>query len=168
AGCVGELVTTVLGKRHMPLIRFKLGDLGRFVEKPCPCGRRDRKFEILGRCDDRVHVGGAHVFVSDLAAAVNAVPELGFSFQVELGTSGPRDRMTLRAETKKIVNSESARKKIGEKLLDSIKRSCEDLKYVLDGGWMDDPVVEILPPGGIERVARTGKIKRVIDHRIKH
>ncbi len=168
AGQVGELVTTVLNKRHMPIIRFKLGDLGRFVETPCPCGRRDRRFEILGRCDERVHVGGAHVFVGDLEAAVRAVPGLSFSFQAVITNEGPREKIIIRAETEKPLGSDSLRRETAAKLLAAIRRHCEDLTYVLDHGWMADPVIEILPPGGIERVARTGKIKRVLDLRINN
>ncbi|MDD4005028.1 MAG: acyl-CoA reductase [Elusimicrobiaceae bacterium] len=167
-GQTGELVTTVLNKRHMPIIRFRLGDLGRLVESPCPCGSRDRRFEILGRCDDRVHVGGAHLFVGDMAAAVSAVSGLSFNFQAVISNSGPREMITFRAETAEPVMSGSLRRRLAAQLLDAIRSHCEDLTYVLDRRWMADPVIEILPPGGIERVARTGKIKRVIDLRINN
>jgi phenylacetate-coenzyme A ligase PaaK-like adenylate-forming protein len=33
--------------------------------------------------------------------------------------------------------------------------------------WLDKPEIEVLKPNAIERVQRTGKIRRVIDRRVK-
>ena len=38
-GEVGELVVTDLTNRAMPMIRYRLGDLGRVSDASCPCGR---------------------------------------------------------------------------------------------------------------------------------
>jgi phenylacetate-CoA ligase len=43
-----RFVFTDLVNRSMPLIRYRIGDLGRPVEGPCPCGRGLRRIEILG------------------------------------------------------------------------------------------------------------------------
>jgi len=166
SGEVGELVTTVLSKRHMPILRFRLGDLGRFIEKSCPCGRKDMLFEILGRCDDRIHIGGAHVFVNDLQRAISAVPGLSLNFQAELFRKGHRDAMKLRVETRSPVPVAEA-KRLSDALGRMVHDRCEDLAYVIDNDWMGPPEIEILPPDGIERISRTGKIKRVKDLRIK-
>ena len=161
---VGELVVTVLHKRHMPIIRFRTGDLGRWLPDPCPCGRGDRRFEILGRCDDRVHAGGAHIFVNDIGRAVAAVPGLSLNFQVEVSAGKGGDRFKLRVETK---DGAAPRPGQAEKLLAAIREHCEDMTYSLDMKWLQTPEIEILPPGAIERVRRTGKIRRVIDRRVK-
>jgi phenylacetate-coenzyme A ligase PaaK-like adenylate-forming protein len=34
----GEIVFTTLTRRGMPLIRYRTGDISRFLPKPCPCG----------------------------------------------------------------------------------------------------------------------------------
>ncbi|MFH1618954.1 MAG: aldehyde dehydrogenase family protein, partial [bacterium] len=159
-GKTGELVVTCLGKRHMPIIRFRMGDLGRWVDKPCGCGRKEPVFEILGRCDDRIHAGGAHIFINDLHNAITRVSGLSFNFQITVSAKGPMDFLKLRVETgtKDAVKNAGLLKKC---LLESIRKNCKDLACTLDHGWMDEPEIEILPPGAIERVARTGKIKRV-------
>ena len=33
--------------------------------------------------------------------------------------------------------------------------------------WLDKPVIEVLKPGSIERIQRTGKIRKVVDKRVK-
>jgi phenylacetate-CoA ligase len=52
-GEIGEIVLTTLRSPVMPFIRYKIGDLGSFSLKDCPCGR---KFPLLksfeGRADD--------------------------------------------------------------------------------------------------------------------
>jgi len=155
----GELVTTPLKKRLMPLLRFRLGDLGRWLEKPCPCGRPEPLFELLGRCDDRVHAGGAHLFVSDVQEAVDRVPGLSPGFQIVVSKKGRLDRLTFRLEASK--RSEALR----TRFLAELRKRCADLAVSLDKGWLPEPEVELLAPEGIQRIARTGKLKRVVDER---
>jgi len=162
-GAVGELVTTPLDKRFMPVLRFKLGDLGRWLDGACPCGAPEPRFELLGRCDDRIHLGGAHIFISDLENALATVEGLSLNFQAELSVRGHRDHLLLRAERK--VGCKIPQEKLAKELLASIKRNCEDLNYVLVHHWIDDPEIVILEQGGIGRLSRTGKIKKVLDLR---
>jgi phenylacetate-coenzyme A ligase PaaK-like adenylate-forming protein len=164
-GGMGELVVTCLSKKHMPIIRYRVGDLGRWLDKPCACGRKEPLFEILGRCDDRIHVGGAHLFVNDIQNALGKVPDLSFNFQVVIGKKGHRDTLAIRVEVKEAA----ARARAGE-LADLLWREleghCEDLRESVRMKWLDKPVMEVLPPNAIERVRRTGKIRRVIDKRV--
>ncbi|MEA3307713.1 MAG: hypothetical protein U9Q34_08015, partial [Elusimicrobiota bacterium] len=165
-GDIGELVITSLTKRHMPIIRFRLGDLGRWILKPCKCGRYEHLFEVLGRSDDRIHVGGAHLFVSDVQNAVGKVKELSFNFQILIDKKGHRDILTIAVEVKNEKDLKYAAK-ISKKLLQEVYKNCEDLKESIKMKWLDAPKIELLGPNFIERVLRTGKIKRVIDKRIK-
>jgi phenylacetate-CoA ligase len=52
-GEIGEIVVTELNNRAMPLIRYRLGDLGALAAEPCPCGRTLGVIEgIRGRVMD--------------------------------------------------------------------------------------------------------------------
>ena len=51
-GRVGKIVVTNLQRRLMPMIRYDVGDLGRIREESCPCGRKVRLLELLGRVDE--------------------------------------------------------------------------------------------------------------------
>lgn len=165
-GEVGELVVTGLSKRHMPIIRYRVGDLGRWVQKTCACGRKEPLFEILGRCDDRIHVGGAHLFVNDIQEALGRVPDLSFNFQVVIDKKGHRDTLRLRAEVKDPAALARAGE-LGDLLWRSIEKHCADLHESVRMKWLDKPEIEVLKPGAIERVQRTGKIRRVVDRRVK-
>jgi phenylacetate-coenzyme A ligase PaaK-like adenylate-forming protein len=165
-GETGELVVTGLSKTHMPIIRYRVGDLGRWVMKPCACGRTEPLFEILGRCDDRIHVGGAHLFVNDIQNALGKVPELSFNFQVVIEKNGHRDMLKVRVEVKE-VSALSRALKLEQLLWDEIKCNCEDLRESVRLKWLDKPAIEVLKPNAIERIQRTGKIRKVIDKRVK-
>lgn len=52
-GQEGELVITGLHNELMPLVRYRIGDMGRIKNGPCSCGRGLPLFEITeGRMDD--------------------------------------------------------------------------------------------------------------------
>jgi phenylacetate-coenzyme A ligase PaaK-like adenylate-forming protein len=165
-GDIGELVVTGLSKKHMPIIRYRVGDLGRWIQKPCACGRKEPLFEILGRCDDRIHVGGAHLFVNDIQNALGKVPDLSFNFQVVIDKKGHRDTLAIRVEVK-----DAAALARGGELADLLWREveghCEDLHESVRMKWLDKPVIDVLKPNAIERIQRTGKIRKVIDKRVK-
>lgn len=164
-GATGELIVTGLNKKHMPIIRYRVGDLGRWVDRPCACGRKEPLFEILGRCDDRIHVGGAHLFVADVQDAVGKVPGLTFNFQVVIEKKGHRDGLAIKAEAADAGRLKDA-PSLAAALWESLQSHCEDLKESVRMGWLDRPAIEVLRPGAIERVQRTGKIRRVIDRRV--
>ena len=52
----GRIVCTSLLNDVQPLIRYEIGDLGRWSDRPCPCGRNQFPVleEIVGRIEDAV------------------------------------------------------------------------------------------------------------------
>lgn len=165
-GGVGELVVTCLSKKSMPIIRYRVGDLGRWLPKPCACGRKEPLFEILGRCDDRIHVGGAHLFVNDIQNALGKVPELSFNFQAVIDKKGHRDTLKVRVEVKDAAALPRSAE-LANLLWLQVQSHCEDLHESVRLKWLDKPVIEVLKPNTIERIQRTGKIRKVIDKRVK-
>ncbi len=160
---VGEVVITCLFKKKMPLIRYRVGDLARWVDLKCKCGSNDPVFEIVGRCDDRIHAGGAHIFVWDIQKAISLVKGLSFNFQIVVDKKGVKDYIEIIVESKNFKNS----KELSERLVEKIIENCSDLAESIKMGWIDMPSVKIVPPDTIERISRTGKIRRVVDRRIK-
>ena len=51
-GELGNLVVTWLTNHAMPLIRYEMGDVGRFHTRRCDCGRTSPLFDIDGRLQD--------------------------------------------------------------------------------------------------------------------
>lgn len=54
-GVDGAIVITNFHARHMPFIRYRVGDIGAFGPRPCPCGLPGRTLErVSGRTGDFV------------------------------------------------------------------------------------------------------------------
>lgn len=51
-GQIGEVVITDLTNTAMPLIRYRVGDIGRILGGSCACGRDTKRLEILGRVQE--------------------------------------------------------------------------------------------------------------------
>lgn len=60
-GKSGEIVFTTLTQEGMPLIRYRTGDISRFLPGPCPCGTSLRRLErVQGRLEGTVFLGDGH------------------------------------------------------------------------------------------------------------
>jgi phenylacetate-CoA ligase len=75
SGGRGEMVCTALVDHVDPLIRFRSGDLVRWTNEKCACGRTHARFWPLGRAGDELLVNGRSVMPTDVWNAVESVPE---------------------------------------------------------------------------------------------
>lgn len=75
SGGRGEMVCTALVDKVDPLIRFRSGDLVRWTDEPCACGRTHARYWPLGRVGDELIVSGRSVMPTDVWAAIESVPE---------------------------------------------------------------------------------------------
>lgn len=157
-GEAGEIVATNLIRRWMPVIRYRTGDLGRWTGKPCPCGHPAPLFALLGRCDDRVNIGGAHLDAGDVGRAAGKVPGLSQFYQL---VAKPGNRLVVRVERGAAKRNDG----LEEKLASALLRTSHELRDSVGRGWLKPPVIEILAPGKIPRQPRTGKLRRVLDLR---
>lgn len=81
-GELGEIVFTTLTRRGAPLIRYRTGDLSRFMPGGCPCGAPLRRLErVETRVDGRVPIGrGGRLTMAELDEALFSVePVVDFS-----------------------------------------------------------------------------------------
>ena len=65
-GQIGEVVITDLTNTAMPLIRYKVGDVGRILQDACACGRNTKRLEILGRVQETLVRSGHWVTASEI------------------------------------------------------------------------------------------------------
>ncbi len=73
AGEKGELVLTTLSARAFPLIRFRTGDMARFVTEPCGCGSSFMKMEWLReRADNYMIISGIKVSLDQVKVYLEA------------------------------------------------------------------------------------------------
>lgn len=153
----GEIIVTNLNRTLMPVIRYKTGDMGRWVEiNKCECGFKGKSFELLGRCDDLLVIGGINLLPVDVAAGLNTFDEISSNFQIEAQLKEGKEHLLIRVETtKKIAES---------KILKALKSNSYKIAESLSEGWMTVEILQ-LAPSKISRNKRTGKLKTVLDNR---
>jgi phenylacetate-CoA ligase len=95
-GEMGNILITDLGNYAMPFIRYDIGDVGRFVDGPCPCGIRELRLEVLGRAQDCLERSdGSLVSPDEVVDTILADPEI-FLFQLENNASNIHVRVVPR------------------------------------------------------------------------
>lgn len=146
-GAVGELVLTTLTKEAMPLLRYRTGDLTRWIDAPCPCGRTLRRIErIHGRADEMLVVRGVNLFPSEVERLLLTFPELGAQHRLIIERTGALDSLAIEveADAASAPLAEAVARKLREEL---------GLSFA----------VQIVPPGSLPR--SEGKAVRVVDRR---
>ena len=81
----GEVVFTTLNRIGMPLIRYRTGDLSRFIPEPCRCGTLLKRLEwVKWRLAGQVRLAGKYpVNMADLDEALFPLPGI-LNFQAEV------------------------------------------------------------------------------------
>lgn len=89
-GAPGEIVVTTLGRRAMPLLRYRTGDRGRLIAAPCACGSRLMRLAGLdGRIEEEAHLAdGVGLSMPRLDDVLFAVDEI-CDFEARLVEGAP-------------------------------------------------------------------------------
>lgn len=160
----GMIVVTNLHRKLMPIIRYAIGDMGCFVDEECSCGSRDIRFELLGRCDDKLRIGCAiSILPADIAECIGKIKELSLHFQIEVKLNNNIDQLIISVEALSFKFDEFYLQKA---LLDEMM-NISDIAENVKLRYIHIPIIVILPPNSIKRNPRTGKISKTIDNRRK-
>jgi phenylacetate-CoA ligase len=145
---LGELVLTTLTKEAMPLLRFRTGDVTRFVDGPCVCGRTHcRIARFSGRVDDMLIVRGVNVFPSEIEEVVLEHPALGGQYAIVLDRRTPMINLEVRCELRERAEPEPIE---------------QELRRLLEARLRVRTDVYALPPGTLPR-QEAGKARRVFE-----
>jgi phenylacetate-CoA ligase len=143
----GELVVTTLTKEAMPLLRYRTGDLTRFLPGACACGRTHRRIaRITGRCDDMLTVRGVNLYPSEVERVLLGFPEVGPEHRLVLERTGAMDTIAVEVEG---ADPDGA-------VADAVQRKLREELGI-------SAVVQVTAPGTLPRAE--GKAVRVVDHR---
>ena len=83
-GELGELLITDLRNHVAPLIRYAIGDVGRYFDPPCPCGFQGLTFTVDGRMDETVVTPGGVAFTGEqIVDFFLRRPEIGYAKVVQ-------------------------------------------------------------------------------------
>ncbi len=81
---LGEIVITDLRNRSSPLIRYRIGDVGRYFAGPCQCGFEGLLFSVDGRLEETVvAANGRAVSGTELIDCLLAHEEIAFAKVVQ-------------------------------------------------------------------------------------
>ncbi len=81
----GEIVLTTVNRRVMPLIRYRTGDVARWLPGACRCGLSFRRLSPLrGRVDEQVSCAWGNLHPEFFEPLLREVPGLGGDWQVAL------------------------------------------------------------------------------------
>ena len=146
-GAAGRLLFTSTAREGQKVIRYDIGDMGRWLPGGCPCGAPSPRFELLGRHGSLVRIGTMFIQPQRLATLADAPVQL-------ILQHNPRSGL----ECIHIFTDGN---------IDTVKqRVCTDpeLKMALDAHLLELAVTS-RPFSEFERHPQSGKTPLVIDKR---
>ncbi len=153
-GAEGTPVYTHLERTSQPMIRLVSGDLARWTDEPCPCGRTYPRLPdgLYGRIDDMFIVRGENIYPSAIEDTLRAIKGFGGEFRVIVSRREAMDELLVRAEYAPSHAEPAARERLAAAMRERLRARL--------GVW---PVVELVPQGELPR--SEFKARRVIDDR---
>ncbi|WP_297211181.1 MULTISPECIES: phenylacetate--CoA ligase family protein [Thermodesulfovibrio] len=154
-GETGELVITTLTKEAFPVLRFRTGDLTRFILGECSCGRTFKRIDrIMGRTDDMIIIKGMKIFPSQIETILHEIEGRQPNYQIIIERQAGVDHMTILLEMSEDIFSDVMREQT--QLMNAIKdRIASELGITVN--------IKLAEKRSIEKIGE--KIKRVIDKR---
>jgi phenylacetate-coenzyme A ligase PaaK-like adenylate-forming protein len=154
-GEAGRLLFTSRSRKGQNLVRYEIGDLGRWVEEPCPCGRTTPRFELLGRFGNIFRIGTTFVNYQMIANILADYHDYAGELQIKLHNSGNKERMEL------CISEFPQADGIVETLVEHYK----DLHEAVEIDRCLDISVSFAKDQDFERTPGSGKLRAVIDMR---
>jgi phenylacetate-CoA ligase len=153
-GGEGTPVYTHLERTSQPMIRLVSGDLARWTDAPCPCGRTYPRLPdgLYGRIDDMFIVRGENIYPSAIEDTLRAIDGFGGEFRVIVSRKDAMDELLVRAE---YAASHAAP--------DRQAALATQMRERLRARLGVHPKVELVPEGEIPRTEF--KARRVVDDR---
>jgi phenylacetate-CoA ligase len=142
----GELVVTMFQREAMPLIRYRIGDVGSILPyEPCSCGRTMPKMSyVKGRVSQIIKISGRNILPIDVEEVVAEFEDLENEFRI-ICQKPEMETLKLRIEHKSDA-----------KQLRALKEKVEETLFRKLGINAD---VDLVPKGKLERV--TFKAQRI-------
>jgi phenylacetate-CoA ligase len=153
-GQEGTPIYTHLERTSQPMIRLVSGDLTRWTDEPCPCGRTYPRLPvgIYGRIDDMFIVRGENIYPSAIEDTLRAIEGFGGEFRVIISRREAMDELLVQAEYSQALSESGAQEHLKVTMRDRLRAKLGVR-----------PVVELVPQGTLPRTEF--KARRVIDDR---
>ncbi|MGH7305160.1 MAG: phenylacetate--CoA ligase family protein [Candidatus Rokuibacteriota bacterium] len=156
----GEIVLTTVSRRVMPLIRYRTGDVARWVPEPCACGLPFRRLSPLrGRLDEQVSCAWGNLHPDFFEPLLAGVPGPANDWQVALYE---RELTTVVQFRLELDGDAAARERAVQAVLGALQRERSDAWLAYCQRLIDLEVVFVAP--GTLRTGR--KLLRLVDERL--
>lgn len=146
-GDVGRLLFTSRARDGQTVVRYDIGDLGRWIPEACPCGALTPRFELLGRHGNLVRIGTMFVQPQRLADMAGVPVQL----ILEHNPASGLERIRLLAQG----DSTTVKDRVSQE---------PEVAMALESGLLELEV-ENRAYAGFERHPQSGKTPLVIDKR---
>lgn len=159
----GELLVTNLGRLSLPIIRYRIGDVGVWVEGPCACGDPNPRFQLRGRAGEDFKIGGGFINMGEFdASLLQFSGSVSLNYQVELEDIANQMDVRLTVET----SSLEAAGAIEPELRAELCRRVPELQKGQEMGFIRHFVIRFVGLGELPRNPNTGKVPRLRDLRV--
>ena len=160
----GEALVSSFSRYTLPIKNYATGDRVEWVTGDCGCGRKDKKFKLLGRIDNMIQIWSCRIVLSDIEKSLKNLDSSILSFQLILSETQEEkavlELMELSYETKK------GQELNVKTLIQEIYNNSRDLKDTISLETFSHRINIVSKENGeIKRNARTGKISVIVDRR---
>lgn len=98
-GHTGEIVFTTLTRTGMPLIRYRTGDISRFIPGACPCGTKLKSLDMVqGRISGQVKLDNNYLSLPQIDEALFSIDGI-VDYQVTLSQTGEKNVLQIDIKT---------------------------------------------------------------------
>lgn len=155
----GRLIFSTLGREGQKLLRYEIGDVGRWIEEDCPCGRKSPRFELQGRTGDIFRAAGCFYSFNRFQQILSDFLSYDREFQIVLDNKAGLDQLTLVLDSESHVNEKMA--------FDALIKNYRDLDETVHEEKVMFLKFEFKTNKEFVRSPGSGKLIHVIDHRVR-
>lgn len=154
----GRLVFSTNGREGQKLLRYEIGDVGRWIIEPCACGRKSPRFELLGRTGDIFRAAGCFYSYNRFQQILSDFLNYDKEFQLVIDNETGLDRLTLRIDKSTMISEEQ----VFQALIENYK----DLDETVHEEKVMKLKFEFVENKDFYRSSGSGKLLHVNDKRI--
>jgi phenylacetate-coenzyme A ligase PaaK-like adenylate-forming protein len=152
-GETGRILLSPKFREGHSAVRYEIGDLGRWIEGDCLCGRKNPRFELMGRYGDMVRVGGCFLNYKKLSGIISSKLE---NTQMQMIIEGGSiERITFCVGNVHFTTND---------LIECLKKNDAAIAESLDYKYIDI-VLKKMNEGDMQYTETSGKLKHIIDLR---
>src|SRR5690554_1946448 len=157
---VGRILITKKSIKDPELHRYDIGDLGKWISTPCPCGHKTPKFKLMGRHGDLVRCGAKFINYREICEII--LKQTPYTDDIQMiiqNSSSDADQITI----KLLDTAQGMEDQIAKLLTDQIK----DLAHAIQVQHAKLKILAV-PIEQFEIAKASGKVRPIIDQRIQN